>query len=275
VSRRDLAETPMAFVAVLVAVPTGFPLVWMFYSSLKSSREIFASPWSIPSEFLWENFARAWTVGRVGLFGYNSLLVTGGTIFLVLLLASLAAFAFARLSFPGKELPWMMMLAGLAVPSQTAVVPLYQVVKTLGLLNTRTGLVLCYSAWSLPLAIVILRAFFRTVPKNLEDAARLDGCSSFGIFRRVFLPLTTPALGTVAIITGLGAWNEFLLALLFIRDQGLKTLPLGMYFFQGTHTTDYPLVFSALTIASIPMILLFAVGQKHVIGGLTAGAIKQ
>jgi len=261
-------------IVIAVSVLMFFPMVWTFYSSLKTNTEIYASAWALPKMPRFDNFAKAWRVGHLGRYVWNSIVCTLTSVLAIVAVSSLAAFAFSRLTFRGRDLLFAMFLLGLIIPVQVMLIPLYSAMAQVGLHNTRTSVILPYIAWGLPLSIYILRAFFLTLPSELEDAARIDGCSTFGVFWRIMMPLVKPGLATVTIFSSLSIWNEVLLAFVFLKDDSVKTLPLGLYAFYGYHTTDLSLLFAALTVVTVPMIALFLIFQRQLIEGLTVGSLK-
>jgi len=270
------AKTCIRFVFLsILAVLMFYPLVWMLFSAFKTNPEIFAHPWALPETFHWQHFIQAWEQGNLGFYFWNSLVITGTCVPGILFLASLAAYAFARLEFPGRDGLFYLFLVGLIIPIQAFLLPLFLLLRDLYLINTRLGLILPYIAWGLPLAIYLLRAYLATLPRDLEESARIDGCSVIRIYWHIILPIIKPALATVAIISALDIWNEFLMALIFIYDQELKTLPIGLIAFYGQHSIDYKLLFSALTLTTLPMILIYFIFQQHIIAGLTVGALKE
>ena len=262
--------------AVVIAVSAGmfFPMVWMFYTSLKSNAEIYASAWALPKVPQFDNFVEAWRVGHLGRYVWNSIVCTATSVFGIVAVSSLAAFAFARLTFRGRDMLFAMFLLGLIIPVQIVLIPLYSAMAQIGLQKTRTSVILPYIAWGLPLSIYILRAFFLTLPSELEDAARIDGCGTFGVFSRIMMPLVKPGIATVIIFSSLSIWNEVLLAFVFLKDDSVKTLPLGLYGFYSYHITDLSLLFAALTVVTVPMIAIFLVFQRQLIEGLTVGSLK-
>lgn len=260
-------------VAITVTTIMSYPLVWMIYSALKSRRAIFMNPWGLPSKFRFEHFITAWMEGGLWLYFLNSTLVTSVSVLVIVFISSMAAFAFARLDFFGREFFFYTFLLGLILPVQAIVLPLYSLLGSLDLLNTYFALIFPYISWGLALSIYILRSFFSTLPSELEDSAKIDGCSLFGIFWRVMLPLVRPALLTVAVLQGVYIWNEFMLAMLFIKSQEIMTLPVGLMSFFGMHQIEYPLLFSALTIAVVPVLIVYFIFQNYIIEGLTVGAI--
>ena len=252
----------------------GYPLVWMILCSLKTNLEIFVNPWGFPSEFLYKNWEQAWVVGRLGRYYLNSIVVTVASVCLVLVVSSPAAFAFARLKFKARDFFLYLFLMGLVLAPILVLIPLYKLMRDIKLLNTYAGLILPYTGWGLALSIYLLRSFFLAIPEELQDAARIDGCSVFGIFWRIMLPLIKPALLTVAMINAINYWNELLLALIFMQKTEMRTLPAGLIFFSGQYVTNYSLVFAGLSIAIFPVLIVYFIFQRRVIAGILIGALK-
>lgn len=271
--RLDPAFLLQLWVVITVVTGMAFPLAWMLYSSLKTNAEVFARPFGLPADPQWGNWLEAWRVGDLGRLYLNSLLVTGSAVVIVVALAALAAYAFARLEFPGRDALFYVFLIGLLLPPQTVVIPLFVLLRDLGLLNSYWALILPYASWPMALTIYLLRSFYRTLPGELEDAARIDGAGLWPTFLHVMLPLVRPALVTMVILNAVNLWNELLFALLFIRDEALRTLPAGLLAFYGYHSVDYKLVFSALSIATVPILIVYFVFQRHIIAGLTVGSL--
>lgn len=261
------------WVAATVVVGMAFPLVWMLYSSFKTNQEISLTPLALPAEFRWQHLVEAWQLGNLGQLYLNSLLVTGVSVTTLVMLASLAAYAFARLRFPGRDPLFYLLLVGLLLPAQVVIIPLFFLLRDLGLLNTYWALILPYSSWPLALTIYLLRSYYLTLESELEDAARIDGASLFQTYAFVMFPLVRPALATVVILNLVNLWNELLFAMLFIQDEHLRTLPAGLLAFSGYYIVDYRLVFAALSITTVPVLILYFVFQRQVIAGLTTGAL--
>ena len=259
---------------------TAGPLAWLMLTSLKPSREIFLSPFGWPTDPTLENYAKAWEVGRFGSYFANSLGLTLITVVFTLLLSAPAAYVLARFRFKGVQATSFYFLSGLMVPIQLAVVPLFFQMKWLGLLNTRSGLFLVYLATSLPFAVFLLVGFFRTLPGSLREAALLDGATEGQVFWKVFFPLARPGLATVAIITFLGVWNEYLVAFTLLSGQGaeaVKTLPLGLanLTIVGQFRTDFGMIFAGVVIVMLPTLIAYVTLEKALTQGLTAGASKE
>ena len=252
-----------------------FPFVWMALSALKPTEKIFSEPWSLPGHLTLGPFEDAFFKAQLQVYFKNSILVTVFTVIGNVMVASLAGYALARWRFRGQNIILALFLVGLILPLQAYLIPLRVIVEELGLYNTRLALILSYIAMQLPIGIYILRAFFLSLPKELGESASIDGASSIRIFFSIYFPLAVPAVASVAIITALGSWNEFLLAFLFIQDDSLRTISTGLLVFQGMHTTDYQLLFAGLTLVSAPLILVYLMAQRFMIEGLTAGALKE
>jgi len=260
-------------VALIMVVLMAYPLIWMIYSSFKTNREIFLFPFSLPNKMRLDNWMQAWRMGNLGRYFINSIFVTSISVLLIAFLSSMAGYAFARLRFKGREFLFYTFLLGLILPVQIVVIPLFAFLNKVRLLNTYFALILPYITWGLPLSIYIFRSFFLTLPGDIADAAKIDGCSLFGLYWRIMLPLIRPALVTIAILQSINVWNEFLLALLFIYEDELKTLPVGLLAFYGYHNINYKLIFSALSITTIPVLIVYFIFQKQIVSGLTTGAL--
>lgn len=252
----------------------GYPVLWMILHSFKSKFEMYSNVWGLPERFFWENYVQAWRISKMGNYIANSAIVSLGTVVVVLVTASLAAYAFSKFRFHGSRFLFYLFVFTLIVPSQVTIIPLYAVVSSLRLTNTYLALILPYAAGGLPLSIFLLRAFFDTVPRELEEAARVDGCSDFAAFWRIVLPISGPGLATVTILQFINAWNEFLLALIFIRNAELRTIPLGLQAFFFEYAVEWGYLFAALSMATVPIIIVYVLMQRHFIQGLTAGAVK-
>ncbi len=258
---------------LLVTVTCLFPLLWTFSTSLKTQSAVFSDMSLIPDALHWKNYYLAWTQGNFGTYFLNSILYTFFTVSGIVFVASLAAFAFSRLQFPGRNFLFYMFLAAMMIPLPGSFVPLYIVMKRLHLLNTPHGYVLCMINVGLSLSIFLLKTFFDKMPKDLEDAARIDGCSKLGIWWNVALPLARPALAVIIIFNSLNVWNEYILALILFEDTRFMPLQVGLSTFHGEFVTQYPLLMAGIIITVIPILLIYLFLQKHIVKGLTAGAI--
>ncbi len=251
------------------------PFLDMVSTAFKSQTYVLEVPPSlIPREPTLQNFVDAWQSNHFALFFRNSLVVAVSTTVLSLLVSAMLAYGLARFEFPGKNLVFYAILLTMMIPSLMLIIPQFMLAKTLGLRNSLTGLVLVYTAMNIPLNTFLLRGFFEELPRELEEAMLIDGGGHFTIFTRMALPLSTPALATVAIFTFLAAWDEFTWALTAIDDATKRTLPVAIATFQGEHLTQWGLVFAASLVAILPVIIVFVTLQRYFVKGLTSGAVR-
>ena len=268
-------------ICVPVAICCVAPLIWMASSSLKSQQTVFSDFSLIPAKPQWENFAIAWTQGKFGIYFFNSVLYTAVIVLGVVSVSALAAYAFSRFTFKGSGGLYKLVLSTMLIPIPGAFVALYILVKLLGLIDTGSGQVVARLGYilpqinaGLPLGIFIMKPFFDKIPKDLEESAEVDGCGVLGVFWHVMIPLARPALGVVALLTSIAAWNEFMWAYLVFSRPELMPLQRGLLAFQGEHLTDYALLMAATLIAIAPIVVIYLVMQRTIIQGITAGALK-
>ena len=258
-----------------LALLTLYPLFWMVVSSLKgSNREIFEHPFALPGQINFANYTKAVREGHMAEYFVNSLWVTGLSVGAVVLLGTWAGFALSKRSFPGQRFWLALFFVGMVLPVQSYLIPLVGLLEKLGIHDSLWALILPYASQSLPVAVLLLAAFFRGLPPELEEAARLDGVRTGRFYFSILLPVAKPAIATVVVLTCLNTWNEFLMAMLFIVDPRMKTLPVGMIAFEQAHNTDYPALLAGLALISVPTLLAYAVFNRQVIRGVTAGTGK-
>ncbi len=250
------------------------PLYFMMLSSLKTTREIFQRPFGWPATLAWQNYAAVWRTAHFSIYFRNSIVVTLASMVLILVAGTLAAYALGRYRFWGNDWIYVYFLTGIMVPIRLAIVPLFVLMRDLNLLDTYWSLILVYAASGLPSAIFILTGFFRTLPRDLDSAARIDGAGELDVLVRVMLPLVRPALAIVTVYNIIPIWNDFFFPLVFLHENRLKTLPLGLTVFFGEYATNWALLFAGLTLAAAPVIGLYILMSQQFIKGLTAGAIK-
>jgi ABC-type glycerol-3-phosphate transport system permease component len=258
-----------------------YPMLWVAYSSLKPDDAIFRDAFALPSldALQWGNYRQAWREAHFGEYFLNSVLVTSTSVTAILLLGSMTAYALSRFYHPLGNALYGLFLAGLMVPVQQSIVPLFFELRTLGLLNSKLGLIFVYTANGLPFAIFILAGFFRALPRSLYEAAVVDGCSEASAFWRVMLPLARPGLITVAIFQFIGIWKEYFFAFMFTsgaRSENVRTLPLGLgnLSVAAQYHTDYGMLFAGIVMVTLPILLVYLLLQKHLVKGITAGALK-
>ncbi len=269
-----LGQSGIHLFLILVSVTCIFPLLWMIGSALKTQQTVFSDMRLFPVQMHWENFYIAWTEGGFGIYFFNSIFYTVTVVTGIVFISSLAAYAFSRLEFPGKNFFFLMFLVAMMIPLPGSFVPLYVLLVKLHLVNTRIGYILAMINVGLSLSIFLLKTFFDKLPKDLEEAGRIDGCSKFGIYWHVAMPMARPALAVVIIFNALNVWNEYILAMLIFSSKSLMPLQRGLMVFQGAHITQYPLLMAGITITVLPIILIYLFMQRHIISGLTAGAIR-
>ena len=258
----------------LLAAVFLYPILLMVLTAFKTTPEIFRNPFGLPAEWSLRGFRTAWERASFGLYLRNSLLITASSAVLLLLTAAPAAYALARYSFRLRGVLYLFFLAGIMIPIRLGILPLYLLMRDLGLIDTPFSLILTYTASGIPMSVFLLSVFFRNLPRELEDAARIDGAGEVGIFWRVMLPLVRPGLATVVIVNVVPWWNDFFFPLLFLPSKTWRTIPLGMQIFFGQHLIDWSLVFSGMLLASLPLLVIYVLMSRQFIAGLTAGAVK-
>ncbi len=258
---------------IAVTITCLFPLFWMVSSSLKTQETIFKDMSLIPKEFHFENYILAWKEGGFSRYFLNSILYTTSVVIGIIIIASLAAYAFSRFRFPGRNLLFFMFMAAMMIPIPGSFVPLYVLLSKLHLRNTALGYILCMINVGLSTSIFLLKTFFDKLPRELEDAARMDGCSKFGIWWYIALPLAKPVLAVVVVFNALNVWNEYVLALIIFDNKNLMPLQRALMMFQGEFLTDYPLLMAGLTITALPIIIVYLLMQKYIVKGVTSGAV--
>jgi raffinose/stachyose/melibiose transport system permease protein len=261
-------------IAFLFASISLYPIVLMVLSSFKPSAEIFMNPLSWPEQFSLDTYRTLLERIPFMTYFYNSVFTSVVSVLLIVITTSLAAFYIARYTFWWNNLLFFFFLMGMMIPIKLGIVPLFLLMKDLGLTNSLWSLIFMYTAQGIPLSILILTGFFRTMPIELEEAARIDGASDLRILWNVLLPIMRPALATVIIINFIQAWNDFFFPLIFISDEMKKTIPVGMLSLFGEYSADWGSLFAGLTLSSLPMIVLFFIASKQFMEGMTAGAVK-
>lgn len=265
---------------------TAFPLIWVMISSVKSTDEFLTDPRGLPTSFHFDNFSRAWSEANMGRFLLNSVIVISMSVPLTMLLGAMAAYVLGRYAFIGSRVVYYAFVVGLVFPIFLALVPLFFVVRNLeGLplvgsvlgINSYFSLAIVYAAFSMPFTVFFLTAFFRTQPKELEEAAMMDGCSHFGVFFRVMLPLAKPGLISIGLFNVLGHWNQYILPVVLMNDDNKKVLSQGLAdlaIAQGTYDADWSGLLAGLTLALLPVLIVYLIFQRQLHAGLTTGILK-
>jgi raffinose/stachyose/melibiose transport system permease protein len=270
---RHIERLATHLILIVFAVIVVYPVVWMVFASLKNSSELLSNIWGVPHSFRTENYREAWNAANLGRALFNSLFVSLSTVALVVAITAPAGYALAKFKLRFGTV--ILLIFVLTMQAPVPVIPLYVLLVKLKMTDSYIGYILPLTAGGIPLAVFIFRAFFTTVPRELEEAAVVDGATRIGAFLRIVMPVSVPAVATVSILQFLGSWNEYFLALILIRSPSLRTLPLTIQvFFYDWGRTDWGPIFAALTIGSLPMILIYIVMQRRFVQGLTAGAVK-
>lgn len=251
------------------------PFLFMVLTSLKSSQDLYTIPvYQFPEIFHFENYAKVFEGNFMRYLG-NSLFVGLISVGLILIVSAMAAFSMARIGFRGSNTALNLVIAGMAIPVHAAIVPIYLMTVKVNLYDNLWALIGPYVAFGIPMSIFILCDFMKTVPKEIEEAAIIDGCPLYLVFFRIFMPLTSPALVTLAIYNAVQLWSEFLFALVLTQDITKRTLPLGIWEFKGVHQADIPMIMTFLTIAALPLFLVYILGQDQLIKGMIVGSVKE
>ncbi|MBQ6347186.1 MAG: carbohydrate ABC transporter permease [Clostridia bacterium] len=273
--RKTVGQIVSYIVLVLWAIISVFPVYWMLTFSLKTNEEIFGeNVIGLPKYWVWENYTRAMNTGNMPLYFLNSVIVAVSTIIITLLASVMATYAITRLDWKGRKSMNKFFMLGLTIPIHASIVPLYTTLAKLKMLNSYFALILPYSAFSLAMGILISIGFMGDIPYDLDEACFLDGCGVWGTFLRVIAPLMMPAVATVGIYTFLQCWNELMFANVFISKDSLKTLPVGVQALSGQYTTDWGPIGAALSIATIPTLLVYVFLSKQIQDSFIAGAVK-
>jgi N-acetylglucosamine transport system permease protein len=252
------------------------PFLWVVLSSFKTTKEILASPFSLPAHWQFDNYAHAWTDAGIRQFFLNTVIVVSVALVLVMLLGAMCAYVLARFTFPGSRSIYYLMLAGLTFPIFLAIVPLFFILKNLGLINTLPGLIMVYVAFALPFTVFFLYAFFRTLPDDVYEAALIDGAGEWKTFFRIMLPMARPGMAAVAIFNFLGLWNQFLLPVALNTDQSKYVLTQGMASFasQAGYAVDFGALFAAVVITVVPVLIVYVIFQRRLEGSVSRGTFR-
>lgn len=250
------------------------PVFFLFNSSLRETNSFASNPFSLARDPHWENFQQVWADGVFATYLKNSLIVTGGSLIIILICALGAGFILGRYNFKGNALIFGFVLTGMLIPAKLAILPLFIQLKWMNLLDSHIGLILVYASGALPAAVFIMSGFFRSLPTDLDSAARIDGASEFKLLTRVLVPLVRPGMAIVAIYSAIPIWNDFFLPLVFLQSPENKTIMQGLTVFFGQYASQWGVLFAGLTLAALPLIALYLILSEQFIKGLTAGAVK-
>lgn len=259
----------------IVAVFQIFPIIWLFLFSLKNNQEVFnMSPFAIPTEPKWENYVKVWTEGNISQYFFNSVMYTIASVCLTVILASMVTFAITRMKWKWSGFVLGLFMVGLMIPVHSTLIPLFSAFTKMNLIDHPLSIILSYTAFNLPITIMILLGFYQTLPREIEEAAIMDGASIHRLFFRIILPMTSPVIATSAIINMIYNWNEFVFVNTFISSDRYKTLTVGIQNFIGQYTTDWGAIGATLMISILPILLAFLVLSNRIVEGIAAGSVK-
>ena len=267
-----ISHTVLTIWSVIVVLP----LLWTVLSSFKTNNEIFASPFSLPSRWSFDNYVNAWTTSGIGSYFFNTIIVVFGALVLTMMFGAMTAYVLSRFQFPGSRALYYAMLAGLTFPIFLAIVPLFFVLQSLGLLNTLFGLIITYAAFAYPFTVFFLFAFFKSLSSSISEAAAIDGAGEWRTFFQVMLPMAKPGLATVTILNFVGLWNQFLLPIALNTDPEKYVLTQGMARFasQAGYSVDFGALFAAVVITVIPVFIVYLIFQRQLQGSVSQGTNK-
>lgn len=271
--KKIVVKTGLYFCCLVVLVLTGFPFIFLLINSFKDMPEYLKNIWALPGKVFLGNYVKVFSPDFLRYF-INSALVSAVSVSLIVAVSSLISFAFAKMKFRLSKILYFLIIAGMMIPVHTTLIPTFTLLSSLGLNDSLIGLCGPYISYNIPISVFILTQFFKEIPKEIEEAAIIDGCTTFGIFRKIVIPLSGAGLSTVVVYTFLNIWNEFINANVLINTTAKKTLPLGIREFYGFQTVNIPAVLTAILVGSLPVILLYFFAQEKVINGLTQGAVK-
>lgn len=268
-------KTALYAVLIVIAVIQLFPIYWLALFSLKNNYEIFnLSPLAFPEELRFENYIKVWTEGNIATYFFNSVFYTVVSVVLTILLASMVTFAITRLQWHGSKFVLLLFIVGMMIPIHSTLIPLFNTYTQLGLINHPLALIISYTAFNMPITIMILLGFYEALPHEVEEAALIDGASIHQIFFKITLPMTAPVIATASIINMIYNWNEFVFVNTFISSDNLKTLTVGIQNFIGQYSTDWGAIGATLMFSIIPILIIFILLSDRIVEGIAAGSVK-
>ena len=273
-NKKIIKKTLIYLILVIQAVITIYPLIWMVLSSLKDNVSFFVDPWSLPTEPRFYNYVTAWNEG-IQSYMLNSIFITVLTIIIVIILSCAFSFMVARFPFKGGGFLVSLFFAGMMIPVHCTLIPLYTIMNSLGWVDNLLALLFPYVASSIPMGVFLSYGHYQQLPKELEEAATMDGCGIIQMFIRIFLPLAKPVISTITILTAIGIWNEFIFANILITEPAYKTLPVGLLSLKGTYNTNYAAMSAALVISALPIIVIYVCMSNKIQAGMVNGAVKK
>lgn len=261
-------------VLILICVTCIYPVVWMTLSSFKSQAELYDNPWGWPQTFTLDNYVRAFVNGNIGRYFLNSVFIAAVSVVLIVLLSVMAAYGITRLKWKLSGFALTVFVAGMMIPTYGALIPLYNIFNKLGILNNYLSVIISHTTFGLPLGIFIMSGFMQAIPRELEEAAILDGCSILQMFKRVIMPIVRSGIVTISVISFINVWNDLLFGQIFLNDKEKMPLTVGLLEFKGRFGTDYVGMLAAIVVTVIPVVAIYTILHDKIIDGMTAGAVK-
>ncbi len=261
-------------ILIAFAIMCLYPIIWMFLASFKTNDELYINPWGFPQSIRFDNYIRAIVEGNVGTYYINSIIITGAVLLVSVCLSFMASYAITRMNWKYSKVVLNIFVLGMLIPVYATIVPLFSIFKTIGLLNTRLAVIISHIAFGFPIAIFIMTGFLSTIPREIEEAAVMEGCSIYRILFNIIFPISRSSVVTVAVIVFLNSWNDLLLPQIFLTDQLKMPLPVGLTEFQGQYYTDYASMIAAVVLVIIPSIIIYILLHKNIMEGMVAGAVK-
>lgn len=261
-------------ILIILAVIYVAPLLWVILASFKNNTTLMTDPFGWPNPLNFDNYVKAWVGGGIGGYFLNSVIVVGCTLVISILINCMAAYGMARMKWKLSGAAMVFFLTGMMVPIHATLIPLYTMFSAIGFLNSYLSLIVPYVVFTFGQSIYIMRGFFGNIPKEMEEAAVIDGCSIWRAFWRIIMPISTAGIFTIGLFTFNGTWNELLVGLIFTNSKAIRTLPVGLTSFVGQYSTNYTPMFAAIVIAILPTIIVYCCFSNKIVGGLTAGAVK-
>jgi ABC-type glycerol-3-phosphate transport system permease component len=271
-SKRSIGSVAKYGFLCLGSLTTIFPFLWVGLSSLKTTNEIIGSPFSLPASPSFTNFAKVWVLGNIGKGFLNSMICTVATVILVVILSSMVSYILARVW--KSELVYLYFIMGIMIPAHAIIIPLFIMIRTIGLTNSLAGIVCAYVGGGLPFSVFVLVGFMRGIPHELEESAVLDGCNNPQIFANIIVPLAKSGVATIATLQFLNTWNDFLFASVLLSTKKVQTITSAIFNLKGVYQTDYAAICAGLVVAVVPVMIMYVIFQKQVIEGMAAGAVK-
>lgn len=272
---QDKVISVLKYVVLSVfAITCLYPMIWLFLASFKTNDELYSNPWGLPINFRLTNYISAFVDGNIGRYFMNSVVITVAAVVVGVCLSCMVSYAITRMEWKLSKLTLKMFMLGMMIPVYASIIPLFSMFNRMGILNTRLSVIIPHVAFCFPMAIFILTGFLSTIPRDIEEAAVVDGCSIYRVFFQIILPIMKSSIVTVAVIVFINIWNDLLLPQIFLTDQSKMTLPVGLTEFQGQYATDYASMIAAVVITIIPSIIVYILLHKNIMQGMVAGAVK-